>query len=90
MKFEALAETCEHENKQTTPVDNNAVMLDNIADKVEQVITAKLEEFNKTVNTVNTVETPPINNSGDDAANNDNAGNDAGNNDSANSGAESE
>lgn len=87
MKFEALAETCELENKQTTPVDNNAVMLDNIADKVEQVITAKLEEFNKTVNTV---DTPPINNNGDDAANNDNVGNDAGNNDSANSGAESE
>lgn len=87
MKFEALAETCELENKQTTPVDTNAVMLDNIADKVEKVITAKLEEFNKTVNTV---DTPPINNNGDDAANNDNAGNDAGNNDSANSGAESE
>lgn len=87
MKFEALAETCELENKQTTPVDNNAVMLNNIADKVEEVITAKLEEFNKTVNTV---ETPPINNNGDNAANNDNAGDDAGNNDSANSGAESE
>ena len=87
MKFEALAETCELENKQTTPVDNNAVMLDNIADKVEQVITAKLEEFNKTVNTV---DTPPINNSGDNAANNDNAGDSTGNNESANGSAEQE
>lgn len=86
MKFEALAETCELENKQSAPVDNNAAMLDNIADKVEQVITAKLEEFNKTVNTA---ETTPINNSGE-TANNDNAGDVTGNNDSANSGAESE
>lgn len=86
MKFEALAETCELENKQTTPVDNNAVMLNNIADKVEQVITAKLEEFNKTVNTV---ETPPINNSGE-PANNDNAGDSTGNNESANGSAEQE
>lgn len=87
MKFEALAETCELENKQSAPVDTNAMMLDNIADKVEQVITAKLEEFNKTVNTGNN---DPLNNNGDNAANNDNAGDDAGNNDSANSGAESE
>lgn len=87
MKFEALAETCELENKQSAPVDNNAAMLDNIADKVEQVITAKLEEFNKTVNTG---DTDPLNNNGDNAANNDNAGDVTGNNDSANSGAESE
>ena len=87
MKFEALAETCELENKQITPVDNNAVMLNNIADKVEEVITAKLEEFNKTVNPA---ENPPINNSGNDAANNDNAGNSTGNNESANGSAEQE
>lgn len=87
MKFEALAETCELENKQTTPVDNNALMLNNIADKVEQVITAKLEEFNKTVNTGNN---DPLNNNGDNATNNDNAGDSTGNNDSANGSAESE
>lgn len=87
MKFEDLAETCNLENKQTPPVDTNAEMLNNIAEKVEQVINSKLEEFNKTVNTV---ETPPINNSGDNAADNDNTGDSAGNNDSANGSAESE
>lgn len=96
MKFEALAETCELEIKQRNcEVDENLNIINGngynyvneIADKVEQVINSKLDEFNKTVNTV---ETPPINNSGNDAANNDNAGDDAGNNDSANSGAESE
>lgn len=87
MKFEALVETCELENKQTTPVDTNAEMLNNIAEKVEQVINSKLEEFNKTVNTA---ETQPINNSGDNAADNDNTGDSAGNNDSANGSAESE
>lgn len=86
MKFEALAETCELENKQTPPVDPNAAMLNDIADKVEQVISSKLEEFNKTVNTV---ETPPINNSGE-PANNDNAGDSTGNNESANGSAEQE
>lgn len=88
MKFEALAETCELEIKQRNcEVDENLNIINGIADKVEQVISSKLEEFNKTVNTA---ETPPINNNGDNAANNDNAGDDAGNNDSANSGAESE
>lgn len=88
MKFEALAETCELENKQTPSVDTNAEMLNNIAEKVEQVINSKLEEFNKTVNPV---ETPSINNNGDNnAANNDNAGNSTGNNESANGGAEEE
>ena len=86
MNFEALAETCELENKQTSPVDPNAAMLNDIADKVEQVITAKLDEFNKTVNPV---ENPPINNSGE-PANNDNAGNSTGNNESANGSAEQE
>lgn len=87
MKFEDLAETCNLENKQTPPVDTNAEMLNNIAEKVEQVINSKLEEFNKTVNTA---ETQPINNSGDNAADNDNTGDSAGNNDSANGSAESE
>ena len=87
MKFEALAETCELENKQTPPVDPNAAMLNDIADKVEQVISSKLEEFNKQVNPA---ETTPINNSGNDTANNDNAGDSTGNNDSANSSAEQE
>ena len=87
MKFEALAETCELENKQSAPVDTNAMMLDNIADKVEQVITAKLEEFNKTVNSADKEQ---FNNSGNDATNNDNAGDSTGNNDSANGSAESE
>lgn len=87
MKFEALAETCELENKQSAPVDTNAMMLDNIADKVEQVITAKLEEFNKTVNSADKEQ---FNNSGDDATRNDNAGDSAGNNESANGSAEQE
>ena len=87
MKFEALAETCELENKQTPPVDPNAAMLNDIADKVEQVISSKLEEFNKQVNPA---ETTPINNSGNDAANNDNAGDSTGNNESANGSAEQE
>ena len=87
MKFEALAETCELENKQTPPVDPNAAMLNDIADKVEKVISSKLEEFNKQVNPA---ETTPINNSGNDTANNDNTGNSTGNNDSANGSAEQE
>lgn len=88
MKFEALAETCELEIKhRNCEVDENLNIINGIADKVEQVISSKLEEFNKTVNTV---ETPPINNNGDDAANNDNAGDVTGNNDSANGSAESE
>ena len=87
MIFEELAETCELENKQTPPVDTNAEMLNNIAEKVEQIINSKLEEFNKTVNTV---ETPPINNNGVNAANNDNAGDSTGNNESANGSAEQE
>lgn len=87
MKIDAIAETCELENKQSAPVDTNAVMLDNIADKVEQVISAKLEEFNKTVNTADKEQ---INNSGVDAANNDNAGDSTGNNNGANGGAEQE
>ena len=87
MKFEALAETCELENKQTPPVDPNAAMLNDIANKVEEVINSKLEEFNKTVNPA---ETTPINNSGNDTANNDNAGDSTGNNESANGSAEQE
>ena len=87
MKFEDLAETCNLENKQTPPVDTNAEMLNNIAEKVEQVINSKLEEFNKTVNTADKEQ---INNSGDDATSNDNTGDSAGNNDSANGSAESE
>lgn len=87
MKFDDLAETCELENKQTPPADPNAAMLNDIADKVEAVISSKLEEFNKMVNPV---ETTPINNSGNDAANNDHAGDSAGNNESANSSAEQE
>lgn len=88
MKFDDLAATCEAENKNSAPpIDNNSEMLNSIADKVEEVINSKLEEFNKSVNTV---DNQPINNSGDDAANNDNAGDVTGNNDSANSGAESE
>lgn len=88
MKFEDLAETCELETKQRNcEVDENLNIINGIADKVEQVISSKLEEFNKTVNTV---ETPPINNSGDNAADNDNTGDSAGNNDSANGSAESE
>lgn len=88
MKFEALAETCELENKQTPPVDPNAAMLNDIADKVEKVISSKLEEFNKTVNPV---ENPPINNNDiNDATINDNAGDSTGNNESANGSAEQE
>ena len=86
MKFNDLAETCELENKQTPPVDPNAAMLNDIADKVEAVISSKIEEFNKTVNPA---ETTPINNSGE-AANNDNAGDSTGNNNGANGSAESE
>ena len=86
MKFDDLAETCELENKQTPPVDPNAAMLNDIADKVESVISSKIEEFNKTVNPA---ETTPINNSGE-AANNDNAGDSTGNNNDANGSAESE
>ena len=81
MKFDDLAETCELENKQTSPVDPNAAMLNNIADKVEAVISSKLEEFNKTVNPV---ETSPINN------NDDNARDSTGNNETANGSGESE
>ena len=88
MKFDDLAATCEAENKNSAPpIDNNSEMLNSIADKVEQVINSKLEEFNKSVNAA---ENQPINNSGEDTANNDNAGDVTGNNDSANSGAESE
>lgn len=88
MKFDDLAATCEAENKNSAPpIDNNSEMLNSIADKVEQVINSKLEEFNKSVNAA---ENQPINNSGDDTANNDNAGDDTGNNNGANSGAESE
>ena len=88
MKFDDLAATCEAENKNSAPpIDNNSEMLNSIADKVEAVINSKLEEFNKSVNTA---ENQPINNSGEDTANNDNTGDVTGNNDSANSGAESE
>ena len=88
MKIEELAETCELENKQTPSVDPNAAMLNDIADKVEKVISSKLEEFNKQVNPVGT---PSINNNGgNNAANNDNAGDSAGNNESANGSAEQE
>ena len=88
MKIDELFETCEILNKESiAPIDSNDLLLSNIAEKVESVIDAKLTEFN---NTVNTVETPPINNSGDNTANNDNVGDGAGNNNSANSSAESE
>lgn len=88
MKFEALAETCELENKQTPPSDPNAAMLNNIAEKVEAVISSKLEEFNKQVNPAET--TPINNNGGEAAANNDNAGDSTGNNDAANGSGEQE
>ena len=88
MKFDDLAATCDAENKNSaSPIDNNSEMLNSIADKVEQVINSKLEEFNKSVNAA---ENQPINNSGDTTATNDNAGDDTGNNNSANSSAESE
>ena len=88
MKFEALAETCELETKnRTNQVDENLNIINEVANKVEEVISSKLEEFNKQVNPA---ETTPINNSGNDTANNDNAGNSTGNNDSANSSAEQE
>ena len=87
MKFEALAETCELETKNhANQVDENLNIINEVANKVEAVINSKLEEFNKTVNTV---ETPPINNSGE-PANNDNAGDSTGNNESANGSAEQE
>lgn len=86
MKIDELAKTCEIENAGNTPVDNNEAMLNKIADKVENLISEKLAEFDKTVNTDNSQF-----NNGDDAVNNDNAGNDAGtNNDTANSSGESE
>ena len=88
MKFDDLAATCELEIKQRNcEVDENLNIINGIADKVEAVIASKLEEFNKSVNAV---ENQPINNSGENTANNDNAGDVTGNNDSANSGAESE
>lgn len=87
MKFEDLEETCNLENKQTPPIDPNAAMLNDIADKVEAVISSRLEEFNKKVNPV---DNPPINNNGDAAGNNDNAGDSSGNNDGANGSAEQE
>lgn len=89
MKFEALAETCELETKNRNgDVDNNLNLINEVANKVEAVISSKLEEFNKQVNPV---ETSPINNnSSGEAANNDHAGNSTGNNESANSGAEQE
>lgn len=88
MKFEALAETCEQETKNRNgEVDNNLNLINEVANKVEAVISSKLEEFNKTVNPA---ETTPINNSGNDAANNDNAGDSTGNNDGANGSAEQE
>lgn len=88
MKFEALAETCELETKNRNgEVDNNLNLINEVANKVEAVISSKLEEFNKTVSPA---ETTPINNSGNDTANNDNAGDSTGNNDSANGSAEQE
>lgn len=88
MKFDDLAETCELEIKQRNcEVDENLNIITGIADKVEAVISSKLEEFNKSVNAA---ENQPINNSGENTANNDNTGDVTGNNDSANSGAESE
>lgn len=88
MKFEALAETCELEIKNRNgDVDNNLNLINEVANKVEAVISSKLEEFNKTVNPA---ETTPINNSGNDTANNDNAGDSTGNNEGANGSAEQE
>lgn len=87
MKFEALAETCELETKNRNgEVDNNLNLINEVANKVEAVISSKLEEFNKTVNPA---ETTPINNSGE-TANNDNAGDSTGNNEAANGSGESE
>lgn len=88
MKFEALAETCELETKnRTNQVDENLNLINEVANKVEAVISSKLEEFNKTVNPA---ETTPINNNGDNAGNNDNAGDSTGNNEGANGSAEQE
>lgn len=89
MKFEALAETCELETKNRNgEVDNNLNLINEVANKVEAVISSKLEEFNKQVNPA---ETTPINNNGGEAAgNNDNAGDSTGNNDAANGSGESE
>lgn len=89
MKFEDLAETCGLEIKaRNCEADENLNIINGIADKVEQVITAKLEEFNKSVNTAE--DNKPINNNGDNAGNNDNTGDSSGNNESANSSAEQE
>lgn len=88
MKFEELAETCELETKiGTNQVDGNLNIINEVANKVEAVISSKLEEFNKQVNPA---ETTSINNNGDNAANNDNAGDSTGNNESANGSAEQE
>lgn len=88
MKIDELAKTCEIENAGTIPVDNNEIMLNKIADKVETLISEKLAEFDKTVNTDNS----QFNNGEETTAViNDNAGNDAGtNNDTANSSGEME
>lgn len=88
MKFEALAETCELETKnRNAEVDDNLNIINEVANRVEAVISSKLEKFNKQVNPA---ETTPINNNGDNAGNNDNAGDSTGNNDSANGSAEQE
>lgn len=88
MKFEALAETCELETKnRNVEVDDNLNFINEVASRVEAVISSKLEEFNKTVSPA---ETTLINNSGNDAANNDNAGDSTGNNEGANGSAEQE
>ena len=88
MKFEALAETCELEIKNRMgEVDDNLNIINEVANRVEAVINSKLEDFNKSVNTADKEQ---INNSGDNAADNDNTGDSAGNNDSANGSAESE
>lgn len=88
MKFEALAETCELETKnRNAEVDGNLNIINEVANRVEAVISSKLEEFNKTVSPA---ETTPINNNGDNAGNNDNAGDSTGNNEAANGSGESE
>ena len=88
MRIDDIAETCEIESKQSIPpVNDNDAILNSIADKVESVVSAKLAEFEKTVNTAD----QQFNNNSTNAVVTDTAVNDdSTNNDSANSGAESE
>lgn len=89
MKIDDIAETCELELKQSTqPLNDNDAMLNSIADKVENIVSAKLAEFEKMVNTA---DQQFNDNSDNNAVATENADNNAStNNDSANSSAESE